>query len=63
MYMCSCFAVTQSQIVKAITEDGVTTWKQLTKKLKLSTNCGTCGKDAKEYFEAELVKFQALQKK
>jgi len=62
MYMCSCFAVTTGQIVKAITEDGVTTWKELTRKLKLSTQCGTCGKDAKLYFEEQLAIFQAQKK-
>ncbi|MBS1993408.1 MAG: (2Fe-2S)-binding protein [Cyanobacteria bacterium SZAS LIN-2] len=61
MYMCSCHAVVQSQIVRAIAE-GTTTWKQLTRKLKISTQCGICAKSAKQYFEEELAKFQAQAK-
>jgi bacterioferritin-associated ferredoxin len=50
MYMCSCHAVTDGQIRKEV-EGDCPTWKELVHRTKVSTQCGTCARDAKALFD------------
>ncbi|HEY9757369.1 MAG TPA: (2Fe-2S)-binding protein [Oculatellaceae cyanobacterium] len=50
MYICSCHAVTDGQIRKAV-DGGISRWKDLVHVLHCSTQCGICGKEAKSLFE------------
>lgn len=54
MYICICNAVNETAIRKAV-NDGITTWKELCKSLKVATQCGTCAIDAKAFFEKTLA--------
>jgi bacterioferritin-associated ferredoxin len=55
MWLCSCNAVNEGMVRKAI-EDGVKTWRGLMKETKISTQCGKCALHSKAYFEQELAK-------
>jgi bacterioferritin-associated ferredoxin len=46
MYVCICFAVTESQIADFAQANGCN-WRKLTRELKAGTQCGTCAKRAK----------------
>ena len=50
MYICSCNAVTDSQIKESV-ESGTPTFRVLCKKLGCCTNCGICATSAKEVFD------------
>mgnify|MGYP001304022700 CR=1 FL=1 len=50
MYICSCRAVTDGQIKKAVAE-GTRTFRALCKQLGCGTQCGICAKYAKEVFD------------
>jgi len=51
MYICSCHAVTDGQIKRCVNDEGVCTWKELMKKTKVGTQCGTCAKFAFALFK------------
>lgn len=61
MYICSCHAVTDSQIKEAV-ESGTETFRDLCKQLKCCTNCGICAVHAKEIFD-ESAKTKPKKKK
>lgn len=50
MYICSCHAVTDGQIKRCVNDEGVCTWKELMKKTRVGTQCGTCAKFARALF-------------
>ncbi|WP_421021598.1 (2Fe-2S)-binding protein, partial [Klebsiella pneumoniae] len=50
MYLCSCKAVTDGQIKRAV-EDGCATWKELVRLTHVSTQCGSCGIQTKKCFD------------
>ncbi len=54
MYICICNAVNESAIRKAV-KDGITTWKEVCKSLKVATQCGICALGAKAFFEQVLA--------
>ncbi len=49
MYICSCHAVTDGAIRKHI-QSGTRTFAQLAKLTRVATQCGICGRGAKELF-------------
>ena len=55
MYICSCHAVTDGQIKKAV-EDGTKTFRQLCRELRCCTQCGICARYAKEVFDEAKAK-------
>jgi bacterioferritin-associated ferredoxin len=61
MYICSCLAVTDGQIRKAV-DGGISRWKDLVKLLHCSTQCGICGKDAKALFDKFLKERREREK-
>lgn len=54
MYVCICNAVTDSQIRKAV-DDGVRSFKQLSRITGCSSTCGSCQKDAIEVLQQALT--------
>lgn len=46
MYICICKKITDTQIHQEV-ENGATTLKELSKRLGVSTQCGKCGKCAR----------------
>ena len=53
MYICICNAVTDSHIQKAV-EDGVRTYKQLSKATGCGSTCGSCQQTAKDVLHQAL---------
>ncbi|MBS2000505.1 MAG: (2Fe-2S)-binding protein [Cyanobacteria bacterium SZAS LIN-5] len=51
MYICSCNAVTDGQIKRCVTDEGVCTWRELMQKTKVGTQCGICAKYAFALFK------------
>jgi len=51
MYICSCHAVTDGQIKREVNDQGICTWRELMKKTKVGTQCGTCAKFAFALFK------------
>ena len=62
MYICSCHAVTDGQIRKAV-DGGISRWKDLVNLLHCSTQCGICGKEAKSLFDKFLKERREREKK
>ncbi len=62
MYMCSCHAVTDGQIKKEVVT-GCPTWKALTIRTGVGTQCGTCARDAKALFDRLKKEREAEQQK
>ena len=54
MYICICNAVKESDIRDAV-GTGVSCFKTLSKSLSLCTDCGSCGKKAKQAFHRALA--------
>lgn len=50
MYICSCRAVTDGHIKKAVAE-GIRTFRALCKELGCGTQCGICARYGKEIFD------------
>ena len=50
MYICICRAVTDGHIRRAV-ENGCPTWKELVNRTQVCTQCGSCGRIAKELFD------------
>ncbi|MFN3716254.1 MAG: (2Fe-2S)-binding protein [Thiobacillus sp.] len=48
MYVCLCHNVTDSDIHRVVREEGVCTVRQLGERLGVATQCGKCGKSAKD---------------
>ncbi|HND70040.1 MAG TPA: (2Fe-2S)-binding protein [Candidatus Obscuribacter sp.] len=62
MYICSCHAVTDGAIRKAVMEGGIRRFRDLAKSTGVSTNCGICGKHAKEVFDKAMAELPADQR-
>lgn len=54
MYVCICHGVTDTQIEAAI-DDGHRTMKQLTKELKIGSQCGKCCQCSKKVLNNKLM--------
>lgn len=57
MYVCLCHGITDQQIKEAVNE-GANSVKDVSKSLKVATQCGKCAMVAKEIIEQE-VQFMA----
>lgn len=55
MYICSCHAVTDGAIKKAVKEGGIRRFRDLAKLTGVSTQCGICGIGAKEIFDKAIA--------
>jgi len=55
VYICICNAVKESHVQDAVAQD-VHCFKQLSKSLGLCTDCGKCGRKAKDIFDEALIK-------
>lgn len=54
MYVCLCNGVSDSQIKKAICQNGACSMKCLAKQLGVATQCGKCAPLAKEILQESL---------
>ncbi|MDX1986229.1 MAG: (2Fe-2S)-binding protein [Candidatus Obscuribacter sp.] len=61
MYICSCHAVTDGAIRKAVMEGGIRRFRDLAKSTGVSTQCGICGKHAKEVFDKAMAELPAAE--
>lgn len=48
MYVCLCHSVTDSDIRRLVRTEGVCTMRELSRELGVATQCGKCGRCAKE---------------
>ena len=48
MYVCLCHGVTDTDIRRLVRTEGVCTMPELSRKLGVATQCGKCGRCAKE---------------
>lgn len=55
MYICLCYAVTDKQIKKAVTEDGVGSMRELRKALNLGGQCGKCVRAAQQIIDNTII--------
>lgn len=62
MYICSCRAVTDGAIRKAVMEGGIRRFRDLAKSTGVSTQCGICGKYAKEVFDKAMAELPAVER-
>lgn len=57
--VCSCFRVTDTQIVRAMKNQGCASLSEVQKALKCGTNCGSCVSEIKQIIETNLVSTNA----
>jgi bacterioferritin-associated ferredoxin len=62
MYICSCHAVTDGAIRKAVKEGGIRRFRDLARATGVSTQCGICAKHAKEEFDKAIAALPAEEK-
>lgn len=60
MYVCICHAVTDRNIENAV-DNGAVTMKQLTKELKVGSQCGQCCSCAKKVLNKRLYQIAEAQ--
>lgn len=48
MYVCLCHSVTDSDIRRLVRTDGVCSMRELSRQLGVATQCGKCGRCARE---------------
>lgn len=48
MYVCLCHSVTDTDIRRLVRTEGVCTMRELSRQLGVATQCGKCGRCAKE---------------
>ncbi|MCL5060326.1 MAG: bacterioferritin-associated ferredoxin [Candidatus Thermoplasmatota archaeon] len=48
MYVCLCHSVTDTDIRRLVRTEGVCTLRELSRELGVATQCGKCGRCAKE---------------
>lgn len=62
MYICSCHAVTDGAIKKAVKEGGIRRFRDLAKLTGVSTQCGICGLGAKEIFDKAIAELPPAER-
>lgn len=62
MYICSCHAVTDGAIKKAVKEGGIRRFRDLAKLTGVSTQCGICGLGAKEIFDKAIAELPETER-
>ena len=59
MFVCICHGVTDNTISKSI-DDGATTMRCLSSKLKVGTQCGKCVKNCKKVLNNKLIQISNI---
>ena len=55
MYVCLCYAVTDTQIKNAVREQGVGSMRELRKTLGLGGQCGKCVQMAQQLIDSTII--------
>ncbi|MFC3120578.1 (2Fe-2S)-binding protein [Agaribacter flavus] len=55
MFVCMCYGITDSQIEKAVREDGIGNMRELKAKLGLGSQCGSCVEMAQDIIDTTIV--------
>jgi bacterioferritin-associated ferredoxin len=56
MYVCLCRSVTDTDIRRLVRTEGVCTMRELSRQLGVATQCGKCGRCAKEVLREAVAK-------
>lgn len=59
MYICLCKGITDNQIREAIVEGGAASWRDVSKQLGVSSQCGKCAVVAKQVVDDALAEAAA----